>query len=38
MVLVILPSFVSDSLSTYAAIANLQKEREIVYSNDSINT
>ena len=37
MVLVILRSFVNDSLSTYAAIANLQKERETVYSNDSIN-
>jgi hypothetical protein len=30
MVLVILWSFVSDSLSTYAAIANSQKEREIL--------
>ena len=28
MVPVILRSFVNDSLSTYAAIANLQKERE----------
>ena len=37
MVPVILQSFVSDSLSTYAAIANLQKEREIVYSNDGTN-